>query len=387
MKNVLVLFRFNTGMLHKDVFQIPYYIAKSYNATLTFVTPAQKHNVDLPSKFLNANFVKIGLNVDFLNNLGMKNWYCNSLFFIYLLFFARNYDCLVLFHHVKRTWINVFIYKLLNRNGKVYVKLDMNYLSIPIQDVRSKFKVKDKILQSFFNFYFKKVNVFSVETLHAYNNLLKSENYRFAIPKDKLLLVPNGFDEDLLRTKNYKVKKYEAKDNIMISVARFGAYEKNTEMLLNALLKLNWKNNWKFYFVGDFENSFSQKRDLFMNEHPILQENVFWTGYISEREKLWDFYNRSKVFVLTSRLEGFAIAQVEASRFNNYMVSTDVGGFMDLTCNGCYGIEIPQEGAKELATALQNIIDGSIDINLDDKPKYWQSWGECANIIVDSNLL
>ena len=54
MKNILVLFRINTGMLHKDVFQIPYYIAKRNNATLTFVTSAQKHNVDLPSNFFNV---------------------------------------------------------------------------------------------------------------------------------------------------------------------------------------------------------------------------------------------------------------------------------------------------------------------------------------------
>lgn len=82
------------------------------------------------------------------------------------------------------------------------------------------------------------------------------------------------------------------------------------------------------------------------------------------KRKLWEWYNRSKVFVLTSTWESFGIVLTEAQRFRNYLISTEVGGASSLIQQGKYGTLIPQNNSKVLADKLQNIIIGEIDINV-----------------------
>lgn len=65
---------------------------------------------------------------------------------------------------------------------------------------------------------------------------------------------------------------------------------------------------------------------------------VILVGNIENKNLLYDYYNRAKVFLLTSRLEGFAIVYPEALKFGNYIITTDVGGAKDITNNGQIGI-------------------------------------------------
>lgn len=69
-------------------------------------------------------------------------------------------------------------------------------------------------------------------------------------------------------------------------------------------------------------------------------------GNISNRELLYDYYNRAKVFILTSRWEGFAIVYPEALRFGNYIITTDVGGARDIAENTKLGSIIEVGNSK-----------------------------------------
>lgn len=91
----------------------------------------------------------------------------------------------------------------------------------------------------------------------------------------------------------------------------------------------------------------------FFMRNPSKKESVFFVGPIYDKKSLWEFYNRAKVFILTSRFEGYPLVLTEAKRFRNYIVSTELDASEDLLENGKYGCLIAQENYKELALFLE----------------------------------
>ena len=179
----------------------------------------------------------------------------------------------------------------------------------------------------------------------------------------KLILVPNGFDENKLNSYNITERLFSSKENLIITVGRLGSLPKNTNMILKALEKVDLKS-WKFCLIGPIEKEFQQEIDLFYKKNPTKKHDVIFIGNIIEKKDLWEWYNRAKVFVFTSRWESYGLVLNEAKRFRNYLLSTDVGAFKDLYENGKYGRIVNQDDAEDLTNILQEIVNGDIDINV-----------------------
>lgn len=177
--------------------------------------------------------------------------------------------------------------------------------------------------------------------------------------------MPNGFDERLLRRLELVPRSAERKENLIVTVGRLGTEEKNTEMMLDALgrIDLTRGGGWKCCLIGTTEPSFREAVDRFYELHPDKRESVVFTGPIYDKRALWEYYDRSKVFVLTSRWESYGLVLNEAKRFGCYLVSTDVGAARDLI-GSRYGEYIPQENAGALAEVLQRIIDGKVNTDI-----------------------
>ncbi|MBW9204108.1 glycosyltransferase [Bacteroidales bacterium SW292] len=175
--------------------------------------------------------------------------------------------------------------------------------------------------------------------------------------------MPNGFDGDTLQSYHIHENLFAEKENLMITVGRLGTPQKNTDMFLRALSQIDLKD-WKVALIGPVEESFQPVIDSFFNDNPDKAKNVIFTGAIYEKQKLWEYYNRAKVFVLTSRWESYALVLNEAKRFRNYLLSTDVGAYRDLSENGKYGTSIPINDDKRLGEVLQDIIEGKINIDV-----------------------
>lgn len=101
------------------------------------------------------------------------------------------------------------------------------------------------------------MDLLTVETQCLYDRLYKEFIDVYDI-KLKLVLMPNGFDEETLKTLSIVEKDFGHKENIMITVGRLGTYQKNTEMLLNALDLMELRD-WKVYLIG----SISEDLDFF----------------------------------------------------------------------------------------------------------------------------
>lgn len=350
-KIVLIFSNFEQEHFGKDVFLVPYYLGKVYDLDVKLVFPQTKTNSKLPNYFRGVELVSLS------SFLGARFYLLKSI--LYLFFNAKKIDTLMQFHLSKNTLILGIIYKLLNRRGKLYVKIDGEYW---IDNVLDRFELKSSTKINFlFLLYkelFRNVDLISIETIRGFNKL-KSKNYFSLDLVDKFRLLINGFDIDLFKQFDIKELPLDKKENIFITVGRLGSYPKNTELILKAINGLKLINDWTVVLIGPIESKeqdFQLIIDDFYSMCPEYRDKIIFTGPIYDKRELWEWYNKAKVFLLPSRSEGSAMVLPEAYWFNNYIIATEVGGVAEVINNG-YGEIIPQDNAEELRSRMQNIIN------------------------------
>lgn len=305
------IYRINIKKEHgnKDVFLIPYYLNKIENIKTRIVW----NFVDYDKWCLQWEWKLQLLNVWF-------KWWGGRNFNIikYILWNFNEIDILWLIHINRYNILWIIIYKLLNHNWKIYIKLDDNS------------KKKEK----YFN---KKIinlliwslcDVISVETLEWYKKYEKFWN----LLKRKLVLMPNWYNEDLLENLYPKIKSWEEKDNIIITVSRIWSYQKNSELMLDILKKISLETR-KVYIIWTIDKDFSKKIEKFYSLNPNLIWKVIFTWPIYDKKELYRYYNDAKIFLLTSRSEWFPLVFPDALYFWNRIITTDVSSSEDITNN------------------------------------------------------
>lgn len=355
MKNYFTLYFVNVEQVHlgKDVFLTPYYLGKDLGCKVRIIYPMKDSNMGLPKMHRGVRLIPISW-----KGKPIKNRYLRQLMILlYIIRYMVPSKYGMLFHYYRMDTVYYgLIYKLLNPFGKLYLKLDADITAIKAEDDYR--NIIEYRFKDFCHWLFSKaVDCVSCETTIARDFILNSKAtcYKF---RENMILMPNGFDEEELINAGIKVKTFDEKENIFITVGRIGTYQKNNEMLLEALKGMDLKD-WKFYIIGSIEDAFIPKIERFYTERPDLKEKVVFTGNISSKKELWEYYNRSKVFVLTSRFESFALVLYEAARFDHFIVTTKVGTIEDLIDIGYGGIVIENGNVYSLSNTLCRIIDGS----------------------------
>lgn len=304
--------------LIKEMGMIPYKLHKNFGYDSKIVC----YNLD---EYTYLNEEVKGLKIDFLDRK-YNNYSLDGL--RYLKKQAKNIDVLQIFHVTLYSFLYAFMYKRLNPKGKIYLKLDCSHKLI--DKILSLNSIKYKLL----NKYLDKVDLISVEQkilTKKLKNILPSQS-------DKIVNIPNGVDYKYLEEKNIYYD-FSKKENIVLSVTRVGAEEKNTQMLLEAFN--NIKNieelGWKLVIVGPIEEEFNKYIESYFNNNPKMRKLVEFKGSISDRKELFNEYKRAKIFSLTSEFESFGIAFIEAAALGDVIVSTDVGIAKELISNenGC----------------------------------------------------
>lgn len=327
--------------LVKDVGQLPYFMYKTegYDAELI----SYKNNEDYP--YLN-NEVK-GLKLSFIPEKG-RLFYFELGIVSYLYSFSKSINVLNLFHFKKDHLLYLLLYKILNPKGKAYIKLDMDILFFKDYNafLYSNYSLKNYLLKGITKWMFKLTDIFSVETEEARSYLIKV----YPELEQKLICIPNGVD-NLYLEEEIKLRSWEEKEDIIITVGRIGTHQKNTELFLEALKEVEL-NNWKVYILGPFELPFQTYIDTYFKLNPQLRDKIIFIGNIIDRKELFEWYNRAKIFCLTSRFEGFPITFPEALYFGNYIVSTPVSSALQITNNNLLGKVVKSE-APDFALAIQ----------------------------------
>lgn len=374
---------FQEMYFHKDAFLLPYYLSKSLNITCHYYYGQNIGNNPLPIEYR-------GVKLHNYNHRHMNKFIMLYDMFRCVILNARKTECVFFIHISWLVMLIALIYKCINSKGKVVVMGDLE------ADLAKRLASKDFVFSKGILGYIKRflakqffknqiVTIGNLGALHALQEMYNRHGWT------NLVHVHPALDNELLESIGLKYRKYEEKENIFLYVGRIGNYQKNTDMILEALTKINLKD-WKFYLIGPLTDSFDTRKKSnydkriqeFFEQRPDLKDKVIFTGAISNPQILFEYYLRAKVFVLSSRHEGFANVLSEAAALGCFIVSTNVGGANIVSNNWKFGKEVKQESSDDLAGILQSIINKEIKIDTSKtiNPEHL-TWSYMVNRITD----
>lgn len=259
---------------------------------------------------------------------------------------ALNIDVLHLYFYERWTWIYIWLFKLRNPNGIVYVHCDTDGERLIAYDlpesffkrfVIKKLLLKDKNLK---------------DVLWGIQNKQNCERLHKKWPFINIAYIPNG----VYWNRKLNVK-FENKKNTILTVARNGDPSKRTDLLLKGFAAI--ANEFSLYnlrLVGTVEKNFEPFITDYFKQNPELKTRIWFSGPITNREELQKIYSESKIFCLTSAWESFGLVTVEALSCGCYIIESDIPANVDVTQNGLYGTLFKSESLDDFVEKLRECL-------------------------------
>lgn len=370
--------QFQEMFLSKDIFLIPYYIAKELGGECKYLYTHNLGNTKIPSEHRG---------VEIIQTKNSNQW---KVFLQEIVSHSKDIDVLFLTGSSAVHMFATFLYKKINPKGKVVVFGDME--EPQAQELNQNgFHysgglagwIKDKLT----DYFFRHVTylVANMAAYHLMDDLCQRKHWT------GLLHFYPCLDDEKFESYGLKRKPFTEKENVMVCVGRIGCYQKNTEMLLNALRKTDLKD-WKIYMLGPITSSFNLNEggdfkktiDLFFDECPQHKEKLIFKGMVYDQKEVFEYYNRAKVLLMTSRHESWGNVYSEAAALGCYILSTEVGG-ATLCSNGWkFGHKLQQEDSEGLANAINDIVN---DRTVMDESNALVYEDLCYSYLVNKSLL
>lgn len=350
--------QFNNFHFYKDPGQIPYRFSCTgiFKKSIIVTNTNTKYKLDdyQSSRFsiYRSKFKYAGLGI-----------------FLFLLINSRKISVLHTQHLVWSSLFYAFIYKFLNKNGFTYLKLDnCNHSSEKFYPWESKFNSKidkndvfpkekkywsSKIKNYLFPKLIDSIDLFSVED----ESSSKHYNKSYSFFKKKLVVSYNGTVADILHKD--KVKTFDEKSGIIVSAGRLGTYQKATEHLVEAFCAICDKIDWELHLAGTTTIKFNSYMEELYKKNSSLKKKIILHGNLNQIE-LFNLLNKSKIFCLPSRYEGWANVYSEAMYFSNAIITTCNSSLRDIIIEKKCGHIVKPGEIKELTNSLISIINDPI---------------------------
>ena len=338
--------RMQPMQLHKDVGQLPFHLARElgWSSQLVYWMEREEPLIE-PDDF--ARYVRrvpVSISPSRARHTAM--------FLNYLRRHARELDVLLVYHLTSESLFNIALYKALNPRGVAVLKLDMDSRGL-VGFAPSPLLSKRRALLSLFAK--TPLDFLIIETEPMYRALLPYMQ-RVGHP---MHVLPIGIDcgepVDLDAV-------LPAKKNVVLTAGRLGNLQKHTELLVDAMERLDPKSlgDWEFWFVGTRTPEFEARLDSLRRARPDLAARLVVRDFIASREELSALYRKTRVYCLTSRWESFGIVLGEAAYFGCYLLTTDVGAASAMTGGGQHGQLVPVEDTGRFTRALEGLLTGAI---------------------------
>ncbi|KEO83010.1 1,4-alpha-glucan branching protein domain-containing protein [Tumebacillus flagellatus] len=178
----------------------------------------------------------------------------------------------------------------------------------------------------------------------------------FELPSDKLDVIPNGVDPELLQpvgtAEGGKCVFAREGERLVMFVGRL-VREKGVHTLLNAVpMILDEFPNARFVIAGKgpaMESLQEQARAM------GIADRVRFTGFISDEERN-TLFQEADAAVFPSLYEPFGIVALEAMAANTPVVVSDVGGLGDVVQHGHNGLKMYADDAYSLSLQVRDLL-------------------------------
>lgn len=343
MRFVTVFLKTENVHLLKDVGMIPYYLFKEHGMECILATYKNSEEYSYAD-----NEVR-GLKLDFVRETRYGKIVDGAL---YIIKNARKIDVLNIYHLNLSSYFYELAYRLFNRKGRIYLKLDMNPKGLISCLKKNPVGIIKRVT-------IRRADIVSVETTGMLKRLRKFYG-------DKILFVPNGcYKED---ADSSDIDPGAAKENIILTVSNLGTYEKATDVLLEAYaqyVRTTPGTDWKLRLVGSIDDSFKSYIDEYFTKYPDLKGRVTFVGMITDKAELNREYERAKIFVLPSLSESFGIVLVEAALKGCFLITSDmVPAGYDISDKYKNGMSVKAGDINTLAGAF---------VKMCDEPHDWET--------------
>lgn len=250
---------------------------------------------------------------------------------------GKEIDILQVYHLEYDSLVIGLIYRLVNRNGLLYLKLDTDPGIIDYYR-NNPDKLKSKFHLHYLLFNLLSFDIISVESKMLFNFLL-TEHPLYKRHSDRMFYLPNGLDLETLDGNGENSQK----EDIIVHVSRMGSYQKGSDMAIQAFANVAGEfPGWKLILIGSMDAAFKKYYDDFMAKNPLLAGRIIYAGFIS-RDDVLNYYRKAKIALITSRWESFSMAGMEAEAFGDVLVCSDIPSMRDLTDGGRLGYLCPVE--------------------------------------------
>lgn len=205
------------------------------------------------------------------------------------------------------------------------------------------------------------VKVFSkANEVWTMNEKTKGVLESYGYNKNKFYLIPNGtdfqFPENLDELKKQANEKYNLDPNcfVMLFVGRL-IEQKNIFFTAKVLKHIKEAGkDFKMFFVGNGPDEASLKSKI---KKYNLEDDVIFTGRITNRDELSKIYARSDLFVFPSEYDMSALVQIEAATFKTptiFIENTVTSASVTNNVNGFTASNNEKEFANRICELIDN---------------------------------
>jgi glycosyltransferase involved in cell wall biosynthesis len=122
-------------------------------------------------------------------------------------------------------------------------------------------------------------------------------------------------------------------------------------------------------------------------EQKRLADAVHFEGFLSPSNKASEF-SRHQIFLNTNRVDNMPVSVIEAAAFGLPVISTNVGGLIDMISHEVNGLLVPNEDASAMANAVIRLFkDPTFAQGLSGRSRLWAEQFDWSRVLVSWDRL
>lgn len=178
----------------------------------------------------------------------------------------------------------------------------------------------------------------------------------YGLPSQSLKLVPNGYDEELVKRLRVRSSNPVSQNPSLVFVGSLRGVKDPLNLIEVFKVVSERVKNVHLQIVGDGPLRQAVERKI---EYYGLQDLVTMHGAVSNQKAL-EVLASSEIYVSTSVEEGFPTSLVEAMALGKAVVATNVGGVPEIVIDGLNGLLAPPRLPERMARSIELLLKNPV---------------------------